>query len=111
MLAPQPSSPSLQREVPQPPMTKTGAWNELQIRIRFLGPILQMGPQRDREESAACLRSRRWYVFLRTTPGVPGSEILCPIARERETWLVPLSASLKTFSKGTLSRTLMTCMG
>lgn len=56
LLAPQPSSPSLQREVPQPPMTNTGAWNGPQRLMRFLGPILQMGLQR--RQRGACSLSK-----------------------------------------------------
>lgn len=62
LLAPQPSGPSLPREVLQPPKTKTGTWNGPQRLMHFQGPILQMGTQRGREGSAACLGSHGCYL-------------------------------------------------
>lgn len=107
LLAPQPSDPSLLREVLQPPKTKTRTWNGPQRLMHFQGPILQMGTQRGREGSAACLGSQAvtWRIsFSQKHSWNSEVRLLCSSAPERETWLVLLFISLKTISEAKLSR-------
>lgn len=58
LLAPQPSSPSLQREVPKSSRMKTGAWSGPQRLMHFQAPIVEMGPQRGRGECSLSEISR-----------------------------------------------------